>query len=111
MSFVFLLLTGIVFYVENNAEDTIQVQVNSLGIRVSETFYDFSRIRSFSFIYDGDKPVFLKLRVAQRGIPIVQLKVDATIVPELRPILASYIEEDPKEDLSFLDRIIHILKL
>lgn len=111
MSFLFMLLAGIVFYVENNAEDEIQVQVTNLGIRVGEKFYDFSRINSFAFMYDGDQSVYLKLRIRQKGIPVIQLKVNNTITSELRPVIAQYVEENPKEDLSFLDRLVHILKL
>lgn len=111
MSFLFMLLAGIVFYVENNSEDEISVQVTNLWMRVGEKFYDFSRITSFAFMYDGDQCIYLKLRIRQQGIPVIQLKVNNTITSELRPILAQYIEENPKEELSFLDRLVHILKL
>lgn len=111
MSFLFMLLAGIVFYVENNAEDEVSVQLTNLGLRIGEKFYDFSRISSFAFMYDADQSVYLKLRVRQKGIPVIQVKVNNTITSELRPILAQYVEENPKEDLSFLDRLIHILKL
>lgn len=111
MSFMFMLLAGIVFYVENNSEDEISVQVSELGIKVSEKFYDYSRISSFSFIFDGDTAVFLKLRIKQKGVPILQLKVNNSIVWNLKPIISQYIEENPKEDISLIDRIIHLLKL
>jgi len=62
-------------------------------------------------MYDGDQAIYLKLRIRQRGIPIVQLKVNNAITSELRPILSQYVEEDGKEELGFLDKLIHILKL
>jgi len=34
MSFLFMLLAGIVFYIENNAEDEISVEVTPLGMRI-----------------------------------------------------------------------------
>ena len=111
MSFLFMLLAGIVFYIENNAEDEISVEVTPLGMRIWAKFYDFSRITSFAFMYDGDQAIYLKLRIRQRGIPIVQLKVNNAITSELRPILSQYVEEDGKEELGFLDKLIHILKL
>jgi hypothetical protein len=66
MSFMFMLLAGIVFYVENNSEDEVDVAVSELGIKVSEKFYDYSRVSSFCFIFDGERPVFLKLRIRQK---------------------------------------------
>lgn len=87
MSFIFMLLAGLVFYVENNAEDEITVLVTELGVKVSDKFYDYSRISSFSFIFDGQEAVYLKLHIKQKGIPFIQLKVDNSIVSQVRPIL------------------------
>lgn len=51
MSFIVLLVAGVAFFVENNSEDHITVNVNNLGIKVSEKFYDFSRITGYAMMY------------------------------------------------------------
>jgi len=39
------------------------------------------------------------------------LKIDNEITKDLKAILPSYIEEDPKEDLTTIEKIIRLLKL
>jgi hypothetical protein len=37
---------------ENNADETINVEIFELGIKISDNFYDYSRIRSYGIIYE-----------------------------------------------------------
>lgn len=111
MSFILLLITGIAYFVENNSDDEVWVEITELWIRVGWTFYDFSRIPSYAFIYDGDNSIFLRLNLAKKWIKQIDLKVDNKITGELKQILPNFIEENPKQDLSFIERMIHLLKL
>jgi len=111
LSFIFMIITGVVFYVENNSEDEVEVEVTDLGMKIAEKFYDYSRIKSYSVIYSGDKAMFLKLKLSQKGINVLNVKVSNAIVSDIRPIISQFIEENPQEDLAFVDRIIHLLKL
>lgn len=111
MSFVILLVAGVAFFVENNSDDHIQVRINELGIKVGEKFYDFSRITSYTFVYSGEHALFLRLSLKQRWIKVIDLKLNNSIVKDLKGILPQFIEENPKQDLSFIDRIICLLKL
>lgn len=111
MSFVILLVAGVAFFVENNSDDHIQVRINELGIKVGEKFYDFSRITSYTFVYSGEHALFLRLSLKQRWIKVIDLKLNNSIVKDLKGILPQFIEENPKQDLSFIDRIIYLLKL
>ena len=111
MSFVVLLVAGVAFFVENNSEDHINVIINDLWIKVWGKFYDFSRITSYCFIYSWDNAIFMRLNLAQKGIRNIDLKVNNTIASELKNILPNFIEENPKQDMSVMDRVIHLLKL
>ncbi|MDQ7023256.1 MAG: hypothetical protein Q9M97_07095 [Candidatus Gracilibacteria bacterium] len=48
MSFIILLLSGLVFYIENNSSDTIAIEITELGMKVDEFFYDYSKIESYT---------------------------------------------------------------
>ena len=111
MSFIILLLSGIIFYIENNSEDNIVVEINELWIKVLEYFYDYSKIDSYTFIYEWENAVILRLHLKKKWIKLIDLKIDNTVVLELKQILPNFIKENEKEDFSFTDKMIRILKL
>lgn len=111
MSFIILLLSGLIFYIENNSEDIINVEINELWIKVSEYFYDYSKIDSYTFIYEWENAVILRLNLQKKWIKIIDLKIDNTVVLELKQILPNFLKENEKEDFSFTDKIIRMLKL
>jgi len=111
MSFVILLLSGIIFYIENNSEDNIVVEVSELWIKVSEYFYDFSKIDSYTFIYEWENAVILRLNLNKKWIKMIDLKIDNNVALELKQILPEFIKENEKEDFGFVDKVIRMLKL
>jgi hypothetical protein len=111
MSFIILLLSGIIFYIENNSEDNIVIEINQLWIKVSEYFYDYSKINSYTFIYEWENAVILRLNLQKKWIKIIDLKIDNTVVLELKEILPNFLKENEKEDFSFTDKMIRMLKL
>lgn len=111
MSIVLMMIIGFYYFLEINSDEEVGVQIWNLGISVSEKFYDYSRIESFRFIYDGSEAVYLKLNIKKSGIKMMNLRVDNDIVEHIRPILQNYLEEDGKSDITLLEKIIHKLKL
>ncbi len=111
MSFIILLISGLVFYIENNSEDSILIEISELWIKVAEYFYDYSKIDSYTFIYEWENAVVCRLLLNKKWIKQLDLKIDNTIVLELKQILPNYIKENEKEDFSFTDKIIRMLKL
>ncbi|NUJ98271.1 hypothetical protein HGA92_05885 [Candidatus Gracilibacteria bacterium] len=111
MSFIIILIAGISYFLEINGEDEILVQVEQLGIKIGEGFYDYGKIQSFTFIYDEANAILLRLKTNKKGVAVIDIDVDNTIAQQLRPILASFLQEDEKEDISFIDRLVKILKL
>lgn len=111
MSFLVLLIAWVWYFVENNSLDSINVKVTDLWINVSNIFYDFSRINSYFFIYQNDQAIYLRLMLNKKWVWYINLRVDNSIVSELNKILPNFLEESPKKDLSFSDKLIDILKL
>ena len=111
MSFVILLLTWLTYFVENNSEDIIKVDITELGIRVWSWFYDFSNIGSYTFIYEWEKAIILRLNLNRKGLKIIDLNIENKIVLDLKNILSNLSKENAQESLSFTDKLIRILKL
>ncbi|MDD4151954.1 MAG: hypothetical protein PHR68_05035 [Candidatus Gracilibacteria bacterium] len=111
MSISILLVSGLYFFSENNANDETNIEISDLGIKVDSNFFDFSKISSYSLIYEDDKAIILRLKLISKGFKILDLKIDNEITKDLKAILPSYIEEDPKEDLTTIEKIIRLLKL
>ncbi len=111
MSFIVLLLSGLIFYIENNSEDEINVEITELWIKVANFFYDYSKISSYTFIYEWENAILLRLALQKKGIKVIDLKIDNTVILELKNILPEFIKENKKEDLSFTDKLIRMLKL
>lgn len=111
MSIVIMLIAGFFFYIENNSEDYVKVDVTELGINVQDIFYDYSRITWYSFIYDGSMAVYLRLQLKNKWIWYVNMRVDNSITTELQKILPNFIEEWGQQEISYIEKIIHKLKL
>ena len=111
MSIVVMLISGFFFYIENNSEDHVQIDVTELGINVQDIFYDYSRIMWYSFIYDGNMSIYLRLQLKNKWIQYVNIRVDNQITTELRQILPNFIEEWNQQEVSYIEKIIHKLKL
>ncbi len=111
MSIVIMLIVGFFYFLENNAEDEIQVEITDLGVRIQNIFYDYSRISSYSIIYNWNQAIYLRLHLKKRGITFVNLHIDNTIAWEVRTILPNFIEENAKQEITFLEKLTHFLKL
>ena len=111
MSFIILLISWLWLFIENNSEDEIVVKINDLWIKAWESFYDFSRINSYSFIYSWDKAIFLRLNLNKKWLRNIDLIVNNEVVSKLNNILPNFLEENPKEELTMTEKIISLLKL
>ncbi len=111
MSFLLMLITWTFYFIENNSEDEIEVTITKLWIKVSNTFYDFSKINSYSLIYDNEFAIYLRLFLNKKWIWYVNLNIDNQLASEIKNILPEFIEENPKWELTFTERLINKLKL
>lgn len=111
MSFIVLLVAWVFYFLENNSEDEVSVFLTDLWIQIGQSFYDYSKIENYTYIYDNSTPIYLRLSINRTGIKNIDLKISEKIVLDLKNILPNYIEENPKWELSFVEKMIERLKL
>lgn len=111
MSFLFILISWISFFIDNNSESEIKVEINSLWIKVSNSFYEFSKIESFWMIYEWWNAVLLRLNLKKRWIRVMDLNIDNEIAIKLKEILPNFLLEEEWWELSLTDKVIKMLKL
>ena len=112
LSFILLLVCGIYIFNLNNSPERVEVVCTKQGIQVENTFYEYTRIRSFSFLSVWKEILFLRLSLvkgwAYRNIDI---DINEKISEDLKQILPQFIEQDDTQELSFTERLIHMFKL
>lgn len=111
MGFLVILITWVTFFVENNSEETTTVTLTPLGLKINSYFYDYSKIESYSFIYDGGNAILLRLSLVKKWIKYLDISIDNEVAIILKEILPNFIREDEKWELTFTDKLIRILKL
>lgn len=111
MSFIILLIAGIFYFVENNSEDEVPVQIQHLWVKIGTAFYDYSIVEGFSVIYDNENALFIRFFLKKKWLRSIDIRVDNKIVTETKEILSGFLEEKPKGQFSVTERIISKLKL
>lgn len=111
MSFIVLLIAWLVYFVENNSEDLVEVKITNLWVKIAWVFYDFTGIESFWIVYKWAEPVLLRLNLNKKWLKNIDVKIDSSIVKEIKDVLSDYIEETPKIELTFSEKMIKLLKL
>lgn len=111
LSIVMFLAAWVLFFIENNSSENVLVQLNSLWIQIGENFYDYTKIDSFSIIYNKSTPIFCKLVLNKRWLKVINLKIDNKVWEDLKQILPNFIREEKNWELNFADKLIILLKL
>lgn len=111
MSFIVLLIAWLYYFVENNSEDNIEVQIQELWIIIAWVFYDYESIGSFWVIYNWSNPIMLRLNLIKKWLKSIDVIINIDNLPKIRSVLSSYLEETPKVELSLSEKFIKILKL
>ena len=112
MSFVIIILLWLVFYVENNSEDIVDVIITNEWLKIENNFYPFSNLSSYTIIYENENAILLRLNIAKKiWIPYIDINIDNTVVVDIKNILINFIEESNKQDLTFVEKLIRLLKI
>jgi hypothetical protein len=111
MSFIVLLLSWLMLFVENNSEDTVTVNISDMWIYIWENFYEFDGIEKYATWYVKDNAEFIRIYLAKKGIALLDIKTNNEIIGDIQNILNNYIQHDGKVELSSSDKIIRFLKL
>lgn len=106
-----MIITGLFFFIENNSDNEVRIDITELGVKVQEQFYDYARISAYSIVYHGDQAIYLRLYLKKRGITTANLRIDNEIANHIQSFLPHYVEENEKQEITLLERIIHILKI
>lgn len=111
LSFLVILVSWVMFFIENNSPEIIDVKINELWIQISESFYDFWKINSYSMVYEKEEAKILRLWIEKKWLKEINLKIDNKICLDLKNILPKYIKEIKDSELSKVDKFINLLKL
>lgn len=111
MSFVIILLSWLMYFMENNSDDQVEIVITDLWIRVAETFYDYWKISDFWILYNGENAIALRLKIIKKSINQIDLDLNNEIASDVRVILSEYLVENPNVEMTFIERLVKILKL
>jgi hypothetical protein len=111
MSIVIMLISWFFFFLENNADDQVQVTISEQWIKVQWNFYDYAKISWFYLVYEWEQAIFLRIGVKKNWIRTLSVRIDNFHSPEARRILSHYLEESEKQELSVTEKILHFLKI
>ena len=111
MSFVIILISWVSFFLDNNSNEETIVNILPLWFQIDWNFYDYSKISSYKFFYKWTNPFLLRIYINKRWINYTDLKVDNDIVMSLKQILPNYLIESETWELTFVDKLIFLLKL
>lgn len=111
MSFIVLLLSWLMIFVENNSEDIIEVNISDMWIYIWESFYEFESIDRYSTYFSWDKAEFIRIYLKKKWVAVLDIKVHNDIIWNIHSTLEQYIQNDWKAELSQSDKIIRLLKL
>jgi len=111
LSFVIMILAWLMYFIENNSPDKINVAITELWIQVWNNFYDFWEINSFTLIFDWANPYMLRLSLSKKWLKQLDLYINENNANDIKNILLNFIEENWKEQLTFTEKMIRLLKL
>lgn len=111
MSFLFILVAWVWFFIENNSEENTIVEINNLWIKINSQFYDYPKIMYYTVFYENGEAYLLRLTLNKKWLKYIDLKINNEIVLALNDILPKYIKQNEKSELEFVDKIINLLKL
>lgn len=113
MSIVVFMVVGVYILIENNAPESTVMMVDENGVHIGNSFYDYPSIDEFSIIYDGKKPILLRIKIKKRWISLIDIELNQDVnVAELRFFLAQYLKESEKwGELTNSERLMRYLKI
>lgn len=106
-----MILAWLMYFIENNSPDQINVAITELGIQVWNNFYDFGEISSFTLIFDWSNPYLLRLKLTKKWLKQLDLYINENNTNDIKTLLLNFIEENWKEQLTFTEKMIRLLKL
>lgn len=111
LSFIVLLVAWLYYFIENNSQDLVKIEITNNWINIDWKFYDYSSIDSFWFIYRNENPIWLRLNLNKKWLRFLDLKITRNNLNYIKNILSKNLEETDKIDLTLSEKFINLLKL
>ncbi len=111
LSFIVLLVAWLYYFIENNSQDLVKIEITNNWINIDWKFYDYSSIDSFWFIYKNENPIWLRLNLNKKWLRFLDLKITRNNLNYIKNILSKNLEETDKIDLTLSEKFINLLKL
>jgi len=111
LSFIILLVAWLYYFIENNSQDLVKIEITNNWINIDWKFYDYSSIDSFWFIYKNENPIWLRLNLNKKWLRFLDLKITRNNLNYIKNILSKNLEETDKIDLTLSEKFINLLKL
>ena len=112
MSFVIIILIWLIFYIENNSNDIVNINIIETWIKIENNFYAFSNLSSYTIIYENDMAVLLRLNISNKfWTRNIDIGIDNTIISDIKNILSNFLEENNEQQLTFIEKMTRLLKL
>lgn len=112
LSIAVVILAGVYVMMENNAPESVEAAVSDTGIGIGDTFASYGEIESFSIVFEGNVPRYLRITLKKKTLKLLDIPLNHDVnVAELRAYLLGYLPEAEKSELGFTDRITDRLSL
>lgn len=112
MSVVALIFAGVYLFMDNDSRGDVRATVDERGVEVAGLLHEYAAIQSFSVIYEGNRPVLLRLKVAKRATAQVDAQItDAVDVPSLRAYLSRQVTEGGATEFGLVESLLRRLKI
>jgi hypothetical protein len=111
MSFIVLLIAGLVYFVENNSDDRVEVKISNIWVKIANTFYDFNTIESYWIVYKWEEAKILRFFLKKKWIKNIDVQINNKIITDIINALDNNVVEVPRIDLTFSEKLIQLLKL
>ncbi len=111
MAITFLLIGMLAYIYAEREPRTIQMEIDSKGIKVDDYFYEHDDLKSFWIFYDvEDNFKILSLHSKKTFLPYIHVPIGDTNPILLREVLVHYLPEI-KQELSIMERMERMIGL
>lgn len=112
MSVVVFLFAGVYLLMENNSTPMTQVQLTERGIKVAESFYEYTAYSRFAIVSLAGNPTFIRLYPIRKLAPIIDIPLSHEVdIESLHKYLVTVMEEEQNNSATHADTFIHAMKL
>ncbi len=111
LSFVIIILSWLYYFIETNSPEILEVKLTNDWVIVWNNLYDFWDIKSFSVIFNNNKPFLLRLNLTKKWLKKLDLYINEENHNKIKEILTNFIEENKEEELTTTEKITNLLKL